>query len=162
MILEILRRTPPWVFVLFALLVYVGYVQSRTRTMSLTRVAILPLALLALSAFGVLSAVGQSAFGLGCWLFAIALAVAANVVWKLPRGVNYSPETKTFTVPGSWWPLAVIMVIFFARYAVNVAPAMDHSLRQTPAFIAGVGFIYRLSSGFFLARALAVRKAARR
>ncbi len=37
MLLEILRRTPSWVFVLFAALVFFGVMQSRTRQIGLAR-----------------------------------------------------------------------------------------------------------------------------
>ena len=35
MLLEILKRTPTWVFVLFAALVFFGVIQSRTRQITL-------------------------------------------------------------------------------------------------------------------------------
>src|SRR5579862_6922415 len=49
MLLEILKHTPPWVFVLFAALVYLGAMQGRTRQLSLARVAIMPFVLLGLA-----------------------------------------------------------------------------------------------------------------
>ena len=42
MLLQILQRTPPWVFGLFAVLVAFGVLQSRTRQVTLVRVTILP------------------------------------------------------------------------------------------------------------------------
>ena len=61
MLLEILKRTPPWVFVLFAALVFFGVMQSRTRQIALVRVTILPVVLIGLSlwAYGALSAPTQ-------------------------------------------------------------------------------------------------------
>ncbi len=65
---------------------------------------------------------------------------------------------RTFTVPGSWWPLAVILAIFFTRYAVTVMLVMNGELRQVAAFAGTASFVYGLSSGFFLARTLGLSR----
>ena len=44
---QILTHTPLWVFGLFFGLVYLGYLQSRTRQVSRGRLIVLPLAMLA-------------------------------------------------------------------------------------------------------------------
>jgi hypothetical protein len=154
MIFEILRRTPIWVFPLFLLLLTVGCMQSRTRPVATARLAILPVAMPALSLYGVLSVFGADAIALACWLAALLAAAASVRAVGLPKGVTYSPEPKVFTVPGSWWPLALIMVIFFTRYAVAVALARDASLSHLALFAVLVSAAYGLSSGFFVGRAL--------
>ena len=160
MIIEILRRTPAWVFPLFLLLIYLGFTQSRTRAVGTARLAILPVLMPALSLFGVLSVFGANLVALACWLaglFAAAILVRAI---GIPKGVAYSPESRAFTVPGSWWPLALIMGIFFARYTVAVALAMNPSLPHLALFVVVVSTTYGLPSGYFVARALNIRGAA--
>ena len=66
MLIEILQRTPPWVFVLFFALLALGYFQSRSRTVSRRRVSILPVAMIVLSLYGVFSAFGIAPVGLVC------------------------------------------------------------------------------------------------
>lgn len=160
MILQILQRTPPWVFALFAVLVIFGFLQSRPRQMGWTRVAILPLVLLGLSLSGMWTAFGPQPLAFACWLAAIVLALLANQFARWPRRVVYAPDTRLFHVAGSWLPLAVMMTIFFTRYAVTVAMAMLPALKTSPAFLAGVGFIYGLMSGAFLARAVRIVRVA--
>ncbi len=63
-------------------------------------------------------------------------------------------------MPGTWWPLAVILAIFFVRYAVTVSLTVNRTLRAVPLFAAAASLVYGLASGYFLARALAVRRAA--
>ena len=52
---QILTHTPLWVFGLFFGLVYLGYLQSRTRQVSRGRLIVLPLAMLAWSLYSVWS-----------------------------------------------------------------------------------------------------------
>jgi len=158
MILEILKHTPLWVYGLFAFLVYLGVMQSRTRTFSPARLAILPAAMLAFSLYGVLSVFGASAPALVAWAVGLAACVAAIVALGVPRGATWSEETRTFIVPGSWLPLGIMMAIFFTRYAINVGIALDPSVKQAAGFMPAVALTYGVSSGYFLARALNIRR----
>ncbi len=157
MILEIIRRTPVWVLPLFLLLLYLGYAQTRTRAVGRARLAVLPVLMPALSLYGLLSVFGSNAIALACWLAALLLTAASMRAIGAPRGVTYSPDARTFTVPGSWWPLALIMAIFFTRYAVAVALARDASLAHLALFTVLVSAAYGVPSGFFVGRALKIR-----
>jgi len=61
LLIEIIKRTPPWVFVLLAALLAMGYAQSKDRTIGRGRVAILPVTMIGLSFYGVVSAFGIGA-----------------------------------------------------------------------------------------------------
>ena len=156
MILQILERTPPWVFVLFVALLFLGALQSRPRRIGRARVALMPAVFLPLSLWGVWSAFGPQAFAFGAWLAAVGAAVLINRYARVPRQVSYAPETRLFHVAGSWIPLAMMMAIFFTRYVIAVSMAMQPSLKTMPLFAAGVGAAYGLMSGSFLARAVRI------
>lgn len=161
MILEILRRTPVWVFPLFLLLLYLGYAQSRTRPVGTARLAVLPVLMPALSLYGLWSVFGSNRIALACWLAALLLTAVSMRAIGAPRGVTYSPDARAYTVPGSWWPLTLIMAIFFTRYAVAVALAMNPSLPHLALFTVVVSVTYGLPSGFFVGRALNIRRSAK-
>lgn len=156
MLLQVLQRTPTWVFVLFVALLIFGYLQSRPREIGRARIAILPLVFVALALSGIWSAFGPAPLAFACWLCAIAVCVLANRYARWPRQVHYSAQARRFRVEGSWLPLALMMVIFFTRYAANVAMAIEPSLKAVPPFVAGVSFVYGLTSGAFLARGLRI------
>ena len=151
MLTLILKNTPAWVFVLFFALLALGYVQSRDRTVSRSRAAITPAALIALSLYGVLSAF--SFFGLAFWLAGAAAAASLGVLFSGQRNVRYSPATKSFFVPGSWVPLALMMAIFFTKYAVAVAQARHLPVVNQAAVIVATSVCYGVFSGVFFARA---------
>ena len=161
MLAEILRRTPVWVFVLFVLLLGLGIAQTRTRNVTLPRLALLPFAMLGLSVYGIVSGFGAHPLPLACWAAGLAAVVVANFALRLPHGVLRSQTARSFTVPGSWVPLALMMAIFFTRYAVAVAIARDAALPAAPGFAAAAGLAYGAFSGVFLARALHILRAAR-
>lgn len=156
MLLQILQRTPPWVFALFALLVVFGFLQSRTRRISLARVTILPLVLIGLSLSGLWGTFGGNAFAIAAWVAAVLAALLLNRAARWPRKVSYEPGTRSFLVEGSWAPLAVMMIIFFTRYVVTVTLAMHPELAATLWLPVAVSLAYGLMSGAFLARALRI------
>jgi heme A synthase len=101
MLIEILKRTPPWVFVLFFVLLVYGYSQSKNRTVSRYRIAILPAAMIVLSFYGMLSAFGIVPVGLASWVIGVGVSVWLGLVLAVPRGVTYSNETQSFFFPGA-------------------------------------------------------------
>jgi hypothetical protein len=156
MFIEILKHIPLWVFALFFALLGLGYFQSRDRTLSRTRVAILPVAMMAFSFYGVASAFGATPLGMTSWLAGVVIAATLGIAFGAPKRVTYSPATSSFHVPGSWLPLALMMMIFFAKFAVNVAMAVAGDVASTSIFIDAVSLCYGLFSGVFLARALVI------
>jgi hypothetical protein len=56
-------------------------------------------------------------------------------------------------VPGSWWPLALMMTIFFTRYATAVALTMRPAVGEQAAVAVSAAWLCGLASGFFVARA---------
>jgi hypothetical protein len=80
-----------------------------------------------------------------------------------PAGTGYDPAQRTFALPGSWIPLALIVGIFLTKYVVGVDLAMQPSLAQDGSYAVPVAAIYGAFSGIFAGRAarlwrLAVRR----
>ena len=161
MLIEILARTPTWVFPLFFALVVLGCMQARERTVSRGRVSILPMVMMVLSLSGVLSAFGPAPVGLGCWLLGVGIALGLGARLITTRGVAFSETTQSFFVPGSWWPLVFMMAIFFTKFTVGVILARQLPITGETAFVGAVSLWYGLFSGVFLARAMVLWRFAR-
>ena len=80
----ILTQTPKWVWALLAALLWLGLSQTVSRTASLSRVTIMPLAMIGLSIFGVLSVFGTNLTSLMVWLAAGAVMFAL-ILCKIGR-----------------------------------------------------------------------------
>ncbi|RST55337.1 DUF6622 family protein [Variovorax sp. MHTC-1] len=154
MLTQILAHTPRWVFALFAFLVWLGAKQLLAGSVSLTRIALMPIAMTALSVYGVLSGFGDSPAALMAWAAAASLMLWTVLQRPLPAGTRYDAAARLFHVAGSAVPLALMMGIFFTKYAVGVLLAMHPELKQQGAFALGISALYGGFSGIFTARAL--------
>ena len=153
MLSQIVTRTPPWVWGLLLALLGLGLHQMFTRTVSLRRVTLLPLAMVALSLYGTVSAFGAGAQVLLAWLTAGTLAGWLVAQRPLPVGIRFDAATRRFTVPGSAVPLALIMGIFLTKYMVSVQLAMVPALAHDGTLSLVVSTLYGAFSGVFAARA---------
>jgi len=160
MMAQTIQHTPGWVWLLFLALICLGFLQSRTRTVPKARLLALPAAMLALSLHSLVATFGPLRLGLLAWLAGGMLTLLLHRVLGPPAGAGYAPDTRRYTVPGSWVPLMLMLAIFFARYAVAAATAIDASLRQANALVAAAGLVYGLLSWTFFARARAVLRTA--
>ncbi|MFN4120172.1 DUF6622 family protein [Acidovorax sp.] len=162
----IIQRTPTWVWGLLAGLLWLGVSQLRARQVGLVRALLTPLAMTVLSVYGVASAfapAGQAAAALGTWLVA-AVAIAALALWfqpTAPAGTQYLPQARSFCVPGSAMPLALILGIFLTKYFVGVELALQPALAGSGEFALQIGTLYGMFNGLFAARALRLWRLAR-
>ena len=156
MLIEILKRTPLWVFVLFFVLLVYGYSQSKSRRVSGRRIAILPAAMILLSFFGVVFAFNIAPVGLISWGIGVWVSIWLGTSFAVPHNVTYSTETQSFFVPGSWLPLILMMAIFSIKYVVGVILARQLPIANTLIFSGSVSFLYGFFGGLFLSRALVV------
>jgi hypothetical protein len=150
----ILTHTPAYVWVILAALVVLGGLQLRSLRIARTRLLVAPVAMAALSLWGASSAFGPHAGVLAAWAVGMTLALAANRRLRWPRDVRV--EGDAFVVPGSPWPLALMLAIFMLRYAVAVTLVFHPDWRAEPAFAAGMALLYGALSGLFTARSVRI------
>jgi hypothetical protein len=160
MLLQIVQHTPVWVWGLLAALVAYGWSQARSREMSLTRVTVLPLVLLALSFAGVVSTFAHATVAILAWGVGVGAAMALGRRFLTVRGASWSAQTGLLHVPGSWLPMVLMLALFLIKYGVGVTLALNHGLATSAAFGACCGLAYGSFSGLFAARALSLRSLA--
>ena len=154
MIGQIVSNTPLWVWGLLAGLLVLGLSQTRSRGVSMVRIALLPLGLGAFSLYGTVSAFGAAPVVLGSWLAAGALLLLIVTQLPLPSGVRYDAASRRFQLPGSWVPMALIMGIFLTKYVVGVSLVLHPELKLHANFSLAIGTLYGVFSGIFAGRAL--------
>ena len=114
-----------------------------------------------LSFLGVLTAFGSTPLALSFWLAGVAMTAYLGLKFVSQNGVGFAAESRSISVPGSWIPLALMMAIFFIKYAVGVILARKLPITSEPTFIGSISLIYGFLSGVFLARAVAILRMAR-
>ncbi|PLK50493.1 DUF6622 family protein [Uliginosibacterium sp. TH139] len=161
MLIEILKHTPLWVYLLFALLLAAGLAQSKDRRLGRVRVSTLPLVMAGLSFFGLVADFGLAWAALVCWTISAAASSVVGLRFASPGAVTWSEQTREFSVPGSWLPLVLMMAIFVMKFAVAVVVVRQLPLATESTFVVCVSLGYGLFSGLFLTRTLRVLKAAK-
>jgi hypothetical protein len=161
MLLDILSHTPVWVFIVFVVLVVLGVRLARTSRVGLLRVAIVPVVMAGWSLSALAQAFGTGSPALVVWAALVAVAIVVAVRLPLRRDVQYSPSDRSFTVPGSLAPLALMMTIFFMRYAVAVSLVIRPQWAHDTTFALAVGALSGCVSGAFVLRALRIARVAR-
>lgn len=152
----VLSKTPLWVGGLFAGLLALGLSQTRDRQVSQLRMAIMPLAMTGLSLWGTASAFGRSPlFGYVMLAWAVgALFVGGLVAMRpAPAGTRHDAASRSFQIPGSWMPMALILGIFLTKYIVGVDLTMQPGLAREAQYTLVVGALYGIFSGAFAGRA---------
>jgi len=159
-LLHIVQHTPAWVWALFVALGAFGLSQTRPREVSLARMTILPLVLLALSFSGVVSTFAHATIAIVAWAIGVIAAIALGRRFVKVPGASWSPETGLLHVPGSWLPLVLMIALFMVKYGVGATLALNHAMAADPLFGACGGLAYGSFSGLFAARALGLRSLA--
>lgn len=160
MLLAILQNTPAWVWFLLIGVIALGLSQARDRAITLTRASVIPLVMIVLSFKGVTSVFGYQPLALLAWAKGLAVSTSLMLAMGASRGISWSARDQRLLVPGSWWPMALMLAIFATKFAVGVNLALNHSLASNTLFAAVVGLAYGAFSGVFFGRGVAMWKVA--
>jgi hypothetical protein len=161
MFIEIIRHTPTWVWVLFVALLALGLSQARTQQLPVRRLVVLPLVMLALGVSTLLSGLHKMPSIALVWLLWLALAFAAAQRWLVPAAARWDATAQRVQLPGSLWPLALIMLTFVLKYAIGVFQAMQPQAASTPTFLISLAAASGLLSGLWSGRAWGLLRLAR-
>jgi hypothetical protein len=146
--LTIVRNTPWWVFVLFALLLALGVQALRGRVISVWRLLVTPAIFIGWGVTAVALQLVNSPILIVDWV--VAASIGAAIAWTTTRldDVRIDRARQRVSLPGSALPLIRNLLIFSAKYGLAVAVAIAPASRASLAFwdiaVSGV------SAGYFL------------
>lgn len=147
-VLNILKHTPIWVWGLFVFLVYRGVVAFKKRSVTLSRLLVLPIVFFMwalLSIWGELQAKPPAIAG-----FVIGILGGGVIGWKLWRNSGvYQHSTGLFERNGSVCTLIFILVAFVSKFALSVQLAYQPGLAFDTGFCAFFGGVSGLVDGVF-------------
>ena len=147
---QLFSHTPTYVWAILAFLVYRGVLASRAREVTLRKLCIIPLVMLALSLSGVRGSFGFD--GVAPFAWAAGALAGGLLAWSLTdaRKLTACPERGTLRLAGSWLPLTLMMSIFCMKYAVAVSLAIHPAYAHATGFVLFVCVAYGCFSGIFL------------
>jgi len=150
---------PAWVPALLLGLVWLGWKQTRPRTVRPAVVGGIALGMLVFSLAGVIRAFGADAAALAAWGAGLATVLALGAAGWAPRGLQ-SLGRQQVHLPGSWVPMGLLLTVFAAKFALGTVVAMRSPLLADAAFVTALCALLGAVSGGFGVLALAVRRCA--
>ena len=141
-------------------LIALGLSQTRTRELSLLRVTLLPVVLLALSLAGATNSFGLLPVALAAWMAGVSVALALPKRAVATPGATWSAAAQSLHVPGNWLPLVLIVGSFVIKYVAGAGLALQPSLASNAVFAGLCSLGFGAFRGLFLARSDAARPAA--
>lgn len=163
-LIEIFTHAPVWAYVVLALLVVLGIRQAFRRTVDPRLLAVIGVAMIAMSVDGVVGNFGLSATTLLAWAAGFAGATLLLARWLAPTGLRRMQQAGQRTrveVAGSLLPLAMMLTLFSVKFALGAMKALQVPMLHAPAFVIAISVLCGLASGFFATRAWAVWRCAR-
>jgi hypothetical protein len=115
-----------------------------------------------LSLSGVHSSFGLKPLPVAFWTAGLAAATWIGYRYFPETRISFDPVKGTFSIPGSWTPLLVIMAIFCVKYTVAVMASLHVGMVRAPGFTMALSLAYGVFSGYFAARALSLLACAKR
>ena len=147
-IVLVVVHTPIWVWLLYALLLFLGFQRTRDSIVPLWRMLILPVVVTLLAASSI---IGAGPAAVSVTLLGLAVGTAAG--WPLERpNSSRRIESGKIWLRGERLSLAQIGVVLVVRYATNAVGAMNPLLHANPIWHLGTLFVCSLLSGIFLGR----------
>jgi len=151
MLIQILTHTPIHVWAILAFLVYRGMVALHDRDVEIRKLCIIPIVMLVLSLQDIAAKFGLEGIALAAWLAGMAVALPPVLVFGANR-IAAGSAPGTVRVRGSWMPLALMMAVFFTKYAASVMLAIFPQAHGS-ALVAGVVCaLFGLFNGIFVGR----------
>ena len=130
-VVEIVARTPLWVWPLMLFVLWLGWWGLRPRVVAPARLAILPLVGLGTSLSGIAQSL-QPAVALAAWMVALIAALPLGYALGRRRSVRLR-EDGHLAIAGGWFALGFGVSIFAARYALGVLfGTMPHLRSEIP------------------------------
>ena len=126
---SILRGTPWWVFLLAALLVWLGLRSLRPRVTTLVRVLVTPAVFITWGVASLTAGGGSSPTLVLVWLLTAVAGIAVSMMTVHMQGVRVDRAHRLVLVPASRLPLVRNVVVFSAKYALAVAAALHPEAR---------------------------------
>lgn len=130
---------------------------SRTTSMSAPRLVALPLAWLAYGALGLGNGFGWLSLAAAGWAAGLAGGVGLVRALGWPGRARFDAASVRFIVPGSWWPLALMLGLFAAKFALGLGQATHQAWTQPSSLpIAALHLALGLCGGALLGRSINV------
>jgi hypothetical protein len=149
-VLAIIGGTPLWVWLLLGYLIFIGIKATKTQTIYLPKLFILPTIFIALKYKLLLTPKDLSFF-----IYILTLIIGGSLGWFFGQRIKakFFKTTKTIELPGNYATLILIIIFFTMKYIFGYWQAAIPALAAKYSLLEIMGSA--LLPGYFYGRALA-------
>jgi hypothetical protein len=149
-----LKTTPLWVYVLFFYLLFIGMKATKTNSVPMGKLAVLPIIFFVLSIHTLIAQLQVNLVTVSAYILSIGLGTWGG--WLLVRNIaiGYDKTTKLLTLPGSWVTPVLILLIFFSKYYFGFELSMYPSKAESTEFDLAFLGVSGVCTGLFIGRLL--------
>jgi hypothetical protein len=156
MILEILKGTPWWVYVLFVYLIFIGFKARYSKDpVSMIKLVILPLLFNIWSIYSLITKYEITLSTTLIWFFVTLFGF--GIGWWMTLGVKIKVVNKKkglIKLPNTWSTLILVLIIFVSKYTLGVLLGMNPAIKDNIVFYSLDLIISGAIAGVFLGRFL--------
>ena len=150
--MQILEKTPIWVWPLLAGLIFLGLRSTRDRIAPLWLYYAIPL----LGLLGLRNVFGLPQ-GVMIWVgFALAFFIGASMGYYLQTRWIIEKLQKTVRIQGEWFTFAMIMVLFLSNFVLGVTRGVSPQTVSESLFLIIFVSVVGIASGSFTGRSLRI------
>lgn len=150
---QLLRHTPPVVFVLLAFLIWRGVQGMRPRTLSLWRLCMVPVIFIVIGISMLFMHHAGGVRPLLAWFGTLALLTPVGLLTG-PKLLAVDRSRGVVTTSGSWLPLVRNVLVFLLQYGVAVMAALHPGERDLLAIANRI--VSGATAGYFLGWSMAM------
>ena len=147
-LLAMIQNTPTYVWFIFGYLLFIGVRATKTRTVHLPKLFIVPGILIARTISSLV--MKQDLYGIGLYALAAIIGIFLGNFTLRSCTIQAHKGTKSIAVPGSYGTLVFIFVIFSIRYFFGFMHATHPE--QALAYTNIETIVYGLLCGTFIGR----------
>ncbi|WP_259782588.1 DUF6622 family protein [Aestuariispira ectoiniformans] len=153
--LEILRHTPSWVYIVFTAILYLGLSACFSQRLEIRRILYLPAVFIVLSVYGLIMGQTSSFLVPLSWVGGFAVATGGMYYLTLARRHRYSRDGDYLVAPGDPGILIVSMFFFAVKFWFGYTAATRPEWTAMPLYPISDNLCSGLVVGFFGGRGLA-------
>jgi hypothetical protein len=147
-----MSHVPTWVWVLFAILVYIGIKRCFTSTVKVKQLLLLPIGLLYLSFNNLYAIVQQHPSLLLIWILGFVGMAVVGAYYVRNVKIKANKHTGMIEIPGDCSVLIIILLIFCVQFFFHYAIGAGFHYASDISFLALMVFFSGMSSGFVIGR----------
>lgn len=146
--------TPWWVYLLLVYLLNLGYQATKTRTVSIKKLFIIPTIFTYFSLHTLIKTTPMSLFSLSTFVSSLMSGSALGWLQISLYQIEVDRENKLLKLPGTWSTLIIILIVFILRYYFSYRLMTHPGLETHLQFTLFILLLSGICTGLFLGRFL--------